>query len=88
MPPRAFLGEHEAVRLIQPAGGIEALESYRYSDDNYPRHDTFSHYADALRCVAEALSRGLIVAEGWIPAEYLRRQNRPTHAVMGFRGDR
>ena len=67
--------------------GIEALESYRYSDDNYPRHDTFSHYADALRCVAEALSRGLIVAEGWIPAEYLRRQNRPTHAVMGFRGD-
>jgi len=69
------------------ADGIEALECYRYSDDNHPHHDGNSHYADALRCLAEAQTRGMIVAEGWIPAEYFRRKNRPTRANMGQRDE-
>jgi len=67
--------------------GIEALESYHYTNDNYPHNDGSSHYADALRCLAEALTHGLIVCEGWIPAEHLKRKTRPTRANMGFRGD-
>ena len=67
--------------------GIEALESYRYTNDNYPLHDSSSHYADALRCLAEALTRGLIVCEGWIQESYFKKQMRPSVAKTGYRGD-
>ena len=70
------------------ARGIEALECYRYTDDQRPLHDGNSHYADALRCMAEAITNGLVKSEGWMHHQHHRRRMmRPTRAIMGFRGD-
>ena len=68
------------------ARGIEALELYRYSDDGtYLVHDASSHYADALRCMAEAVEAGMVEEASWAATSKLhKKRSRGVTVTMGL----